>query len=194
MHEGLSSAEIDSPQLYNIPSRRPFAKTVADDVVTSEASPDVECRTVHINCQTSARDGKVGDGNAWQPIGWGHGDLAFRMESMLLEQAQEAKFERRANASRECFEPRARVVGVAALKRQRLWRTLGQLLQVGDDGGPVQFVVVSLVLVGLQTAVARGFAVWVIQMLQRPLGDQVKLPGDAGYVAAATNTGVHKRE
>jgi len=43
-------------------------------------------------------------------------------------------------------------------------------------------------------AVAGGFAVGVIQMLQRPLGNQVKLPGDAGDIAAAANAGVHECE
>lgn len=113
---------------------------------------------------------------------------------MLLEQSQEAKFKRRANASRERFEPRARVVVVTTFKGHRLRRTLGQLLQVGDDGRPTQLVVVTLVLVCLQTAIAGAFAVRVIQMLQRPLGNQVKFTGDAGDVAAAADAGVNKSQ
>jgi hypothetical protein len=42
---------------------------------------------------------------------------SMRIETMLLEQSQEAEFNRRANAGCESFEPRTRIVGVAPLKR-----------------------------------------------------------------------------
>jgi hypothetical protein len=68
------------------------------------------------------------------------------------------------------------------------------LLQVSDDCGPAQFIVVSLVLIGLQTAVTGGFAIRVIQMLQCSLGNQVKFPGDACDIAAASDAGIHESQ
>lgn len=86
-------------------------------MVASQASPDVEGRAVHIDCQPAYRNGKTGDGNRWLSVAWGDWDLAFWIEAVLLEQLQETKFKRRADASRERFEPRARAgdgVGVAS--------------------------------------------------------------------------------
>jgi hypothetical protein len=70
----------------------------------------------------------------------------------------------------------------------------GELLQVGEDVRPGEDLVVALVPVGLEAAVAGGFASGMVQVLEGPHGDEMQLAGGTLQESAPSHGGIDKGE
>lgn len=69
-----------------------------------------------------------------------------------------------------------------------------ELLQVGEDVRPGEDLVVALVPVGLEAAVAGGFAAGMVQVLEGPYGDEMQLSCGTLQESASSYGGVDEGE
>ena len=119
-------------------------------------------------------------------------NLPLRIKAVLLEEPEELQFQGGADTGGEGFQPGARIVEVAGFQWCRGGRLVGKLFEVGQNALPTQYVVEPLILVGLQTPVAGGFAARMIQVLKGVLRDQMEFIADSREIATAANGGVNE--
>ena len=159
--------QVCRPQLDDPPRRAPVPESVADEAVAAQVAANVEGSAVDVDCDALLGDGEVGDGDSGLVVARRYGDLLLDGEAVLLAEAEELQLKRRPDACFVRLKPGARVVDVACLKAARFGLGGCKALQVAYDAWPVQVLVVPLIVVRLETAVARGLAASVVEMLQR---------------------------
>ena len=83
---------------------------------------------------------------------------------------------------------------VTYFESQSLGSGRRQFVQCGSRLRPRKLIVKTLVIVCLQASIARRLAVLVIEVLNGPLGNAVKVFGDPREIARASQTGIDECE
>lgn len=114
-----------------------------------------------------------------------HFDLLLDADPVLLEELQEAKFDRRADSGGIGLQPGTRIIEITPLQRTRLRRGSRQRLQDRDGRRPGEEFVVALVPVLLETAVTRRVAAGMVQVLDGPRRNAMELLRRARQISRA---------
>ena len=184
-HERLTSSEVRCAQFHHLPRRRPVAKTFPNEDVPPQVLANMKRRPVDIDRDPSSRNRKIGHRYRSLSLSRGDWNLLFDWQVVLLEEAEEFQFQRRADSFRVGLQPWPRVVDVPTLERTRFWRAFTEILEVPDVSRPGLVLMEPLVLIRLQAPVAGGFAVRVLEMLQRRLRNIVESFRDSGQISTS---------
>jgi hypothetical protein len=121
-------------------------------------------------------------------------DLYLWMKSVLLKEAQKGEFEGGTDSGGVGLPPGARVLDIAGFQGASVGRRVCQAFEGGERLWPSELLVIALIVIHLQAAVAGGFAVWMVEVLNGPSSNKLELFGQAREVATATETGIDEGE
>ena len=152
----------------------------------------MERDAVDVDGELVALDREVGDGDHGPLRVRTNRDLLVRVEAVALEEAEELVLERGADAGLVGVEPGARIED--ALQGQRLGLRGGQELESCCSVRPRELLVVALVLVALQAAIAGGVAALVVEVLACATRDVLQVARRRVEEAAAANSGIDEGE